>query len=341
MKPFSARRMISIRKYLNLPGSDSSVTPDVYSAEALLRFSAAVLDGIQRHVLTDAADEQRRRQVSEVKEALGAEWHPEEASLAAHTICRLLGEYSSRSRETALNQTIEMQHIFAMLNQALIVLAQGKDQSVARLNKIQDSLQRTSMIGDIVALKASLAETVRFVKQESERAGEEVTEELGKFEREVSKVREFLGNSRIELAGRPEALVTISEYSAQQAPGVLCVLAYVCDRLHAVTQRYGPAVADELTFRLIKERIQPVAPVNTIYRWTPVSLVAVFRHGGDVTTLRAKVGELNRTRLLHQITLGNRTAALTLSPSHLMAEDPSGEADVLIEQVDRFTGAMR
>jgi hypothetical protein len=333
--------MISIRKYLNMNAGGGREALDPDSKDALHSLLCGVLDAINQHVLSGDACGPQRLEVTQLREAVQRGWTEEEGAQAAHAISRILAEHHETVSRGATSLTVEMQHIFAMLNQALIVLADGHDRSVARLIKIQESLLRTSMIQDIVALKSSLADTVRFIQAESAEAHESAAQELARFETEVSRTREFLGSTRTELAGRPEGVTKIAESLKKVVPGeALYLVAFLFDRLQAVTQRYGPAVADELIFRLIKERLQPVAPSDTAYRWTPSSLVAVFRRPRDLAGLRKEVAILNGAPLVHRIALGNRTAVMTMTPSHLVAEGVSDSPAPLIEQVDRFTGIL-
>jgi hypothetical protein len=118
----------------------------------------------------------------------------------------------------------------------------------------------------------------------------------------------------------------------------LYVVAFALENLNAIVHRYGPDAVEDVIFRLIRERIQPLAPANSAYRWTPQSLVGVFQRVRDLKRLRSESNVLNRSPLVHRIALGNRIAVLTLSPSHLIAEGQTGLPEALIEEVDRFTG---
>ncbi len=331
--------MISIRKYLYRDAGGGREPVEQGSSDALGSLLSGVLEGINQYVLTGDACGPQREEIKQIKETLLPDWTAEGALQAQTAVSRILAEHGDAVQRSATTLTVEMQHIFAMLNQALFVLSEGRDRSVDRLNKIQDSLSRTSMIQDIVALKSRLAETVRFIEAESVEAHESAARELARFETEVSKTREFLGRTRTELAGRPEGIRKIEHSLTKVIPGeALYLVAFRFDRLHAVAQRYGPAVADELIFRLIKERLEPIAPGDTAYRWTPSSLVAVFHRLRDLTALRTEVAHLNSAPLVHRIALGNRTAVMTVTPSHLVAEGVSESADPLVEQVDQFTG---
>ena len=318
--------------------SDEAVSA---SAEALHQFCSSILDSTAQQVLAGKGFEPLRQRLGEVQNILRAEdFQPDQLIQAAQTFSAVLSEYRLQSRQAAVAQAIEVQHIFAMLNQALIVLAEGRDKSVSRLSEIQGALQRTSLIEDIVALKSALTATVQFVREETAQARALGSEDISRLEREIDKAREFIGNAQIELAGRPEGLMKIAECANSVVPGqAVYAVSYLCDRLHAVKQRYGQAVADEMVFRLIKERLQPVAPVDAIYRWTSAGLVSVFLRRRGLPELQAEIANLNRSPLLHRIALGNRTAVLTMAPSHLVAESLPEASHTLVEQLDKFTGA--
>lgn len=330
--------MISIRKYLNAEQKKPTGDAGPAVAEDLCILSSAILDCINQFVLTGDANESPRSRLVQVKEALRPDLTPDEAARAAESVSSILAAHQAFTQRAAAEQLTEARHIFEMLNQALVVLGEGNERGFSRLFTIQESLQRASKMRDMSSLKASLAETVQFIHTESAGARETAAQELGRFETEVASARAFLGASRLELAGRPEGVSEISDSLKNLVPGeALYLVAYLCDRLNAVTQRYGPGVADELISHLIRERLKPVMPENTLYRWTPSSLVAVFSRPRDADKLRSEVANLNRTPLVHRMALGGRTAVLTLSPSHLVAEGLSGPPSALIEQVDKFT----
>lgn len=327
----------SIGRFLSTKTAQKSAQA-VASAGGPYDFSLGIIECINRTILAGENYSHLRSQLELAGGQITPDLNPEQARALLDSITQVLSEFRSTTQQSALAQAVEVQHIFAMLNQALIVLADGRDRSVARLNEIQQSLQRTSMIQDIVALKASLTDTVKFVEAESTQARASVNEELSHFEDEVVKAREFLGSTRIELAGRPEGVRRITDEIKALVPGqALYAVAYLFDRLQAVKQRYGPEVADEMIFRIIKERLQPVAPANTSYRWTSSSIVGVFHRGRDLEALRIEVANLNRTPVIHRIALGNRKAVLTVTPSHLVAEGVS-DSSLLVTQVDDFTG---
>jgi hypothetical protein len=78
-----------------------------------------------------------------------------------------------------------------------------------------------------------------------------------------------------------------------------------------------------------------------MFRWTSASIVTAFHSIQGLADVRGQVTELNRSPLVHRISLGGRTAVLTVSPSQFIARGKPGEAKDLIEQVDRFAQIAR
>lgn len=337
--------MISIRKYWNTEGNSEGksesvqAATDAQSPENLHTFASGVLGCINQFVLTGETANELRSRLLLVGESLRPALNSDEASQALASVSSVLASHHASAQRAGVEQTVEAQNVFGLLNQALVVLSEGNDRDLSRLATIQESLQRTASMRDLASLKTSLAETVQFVKAEFVQARETAAAELGRFESEVTSARKFLGGAGLELGGRAEGVTGISECLTNRVPGeTLYVVAYLCNRLEAVVQRYGVGVADELISRLIKERLKPVMP-KAMYRWTPSSLVGLFSRPGDAEKLRNEVTALNRGPLVHKMALGGRTAVLTISPSHLVAEGVSGSSATLVEQVDRFTRA--
>src|ERR1700760_4809155 len=175
--------MISIKKYLSgePSGKASAAVLDVELPDGLLNFSQGVLEGVQQFAFNGKVEEPLREQVTQLKNGLRSDWTTEESSRALNSFRGILAQKDASLKDEAIRNAVEMQHIFAMLNEAMIVLADGKERSIARLNRIQENLQRASVIEDIVALKSLLAETVRFVKAESGHAQDMTSGELQRF----------------------------------------------------------------------------------------------------------------------------------------------------------------
>ena len=91
------------------------------------------------------------------------------------------------------------------------------------------------------------------------------------------------------MAGRHEGVSRITDSLTNLPPGEsVYLVAFLLDRLQAFIQRYGPPVAEELVFRVIKERVQPIASGDITFRWTSSSLVAVLKGQRDLAALQTQ-----------------------------------------------------
>lgn len=310
------------------------------ASEALGRLALGLIENVCRYVLTGDGYEKLRQQMDGTREALLQAGSEEAIGQADSAVARILAEYRADSQQAAMAQAVEVQHIFALLNHALIVMSDGRDRSVSRLSDIQTQLERTSKLRDIVAMKSALADTVKFVEREASEARKVVTEELARLETEVGAARDFMANTRTELAGRAEGIAKIREWIPLAGPDqAVYAVAYQCSNLTAITQRYGANVSEEMTFRVIRERLQPVAPSAPVYRWTPSGLVAVFVRQRGLAALEAEVMAVNKSPVVHRVARGNRTAVLTMAPSRLVVEG-SGAQEAIVAQLDKFMGAI-
>jgi hypothetical protein len=309
-------------------------------SEAILMLSSGLLGSINRHVLAGDGFAALRKQVDEVKGSILHAESVEQVTKAEAAISAILAKYHGDTQQAAMTQAIEVQNIFALLNNALIVMSEGIDRSVSRLSKIQTSLQHASNIRDIVALKSALADTVTFIEKEATESRKVVMEELARLQTDVGKAREYIGSASPRMSGRPEAVAKIGEGLSVVPEGhALYALACVCGRLPGITQRYGAEVTEELVFRVIRERLEPVARAASLFRWTSSGLVAVFERHRDLAAVEKEVTDLNRAPVVHRVALGNRTAVLTMVPSRLVLEGAPGSAVELIDRLDTFIAA--
>jgi hypothetical protein len=308
-------------------------------SEAIIGLVSGMLQSISRYVLTGDNRAPLREEIDRVTESLFHAESVDQILAAESAVSGVLARYRRDAQQAATAQTIEVQHIFAILNHALIVMAEGSDRSVSRLNQVQVALQHASGLRDIFAMKAALSETVQFVEKEASESRKLVTEELARLQTEVGKAREFIGNTGASLPGRAEGITTIARNMQSVVEGQsLYALAYSCERLPAITQRYGAQVTEELIFRVIRERLQPIAGTGEVFRWTSPGLVAVFTRKRDLPAVTREVTALNCGPVEHRVSLGNRTAVLRMAPSCLVLEGAERTSEQLVEQLDHFMG---
>ena len=325
--------MISIRKYLDR-GNQTRETEELPEDPGLYNLYSALLEDVDQRVLTKARFQTLNTRLSDLRNQVSPGLSSEEMLRIAMQSSQILADYERAVQQQATTTAVEMQHIVGMLNQALMVLAGGSERSVSRLKTIQSSLENALYLKDILALKSSVSETTQFVRDESAREQQAAAKEKEIFEKDLAKAKEFLVAARSGLLGRADGVGAIA--GLVSTAHRTCAVIFLFDKMQSVVQRYGSDVAEELIMLLISERLVPLAPGATVYRWSSSSIVAVVPNVPDLASLRARAVALNHAQLVHRAAVGSRTAVLTLRPSYLIAdaETPDG----LVAEIDRFTG---
>jgi len=330
--------MVSIRKYLDMHGPSTPMPSKTPGSAVLAGLCSRILDHITAYVLTGEAGSDPKAGFEQVKARLGAQTSGEEAARVEDSVRAVLAGHAAHQRENAQRIAVETQHIVGVLNNALMVMSGGSQRSVSRLQHIQESLQRTSLIRDAQGLRASLADAMTLIREEATREQEHSARDLASVESDVIKVREHIAANPVRrLPGRGEAIEALPDTFSALQPGLsLYAVAFSFDNIRAIVQRYGTEPVDELFFQVIRERIQPVAAANTSWRWSPSCVVSIFALPCDLAHLQQELAELCRAPLVYRMSLGNRTAVLKVAVSHLVAacEPP----ETLISQIDKFSG---
>jgi GGDEF domain-containing protein len=350
--------MISIRKYMLERRNGSDRRDQAESADSVEESEISqgpsgnifpvyqrLLGHIGAYLLLNGESMQLQSQLAELQRTVHPDATPDEARQFDETARAILACQGRLIREASQNAAIEMQQVVGVLGQALAALGEGTERSVSRLQRIQETLHRTTAIQDVSRLRASLAEAVDFIRHESVREFQAAAQERESFETEAVRIRERLsGNPNRQLPGRSEGIRAIHDFvsgpSASVAQGqATFIIVIVFDQLKAIVQRYGPEAVDDLFLLLIRERLQPVAPASSAYRWTTAAMVAVFQREPDLFSLNSAMGAVNREPLVYQIALGSRKATLKVGLSHLVLQTTGKSPDALIAEIDRFTGA--
>jgi GGDEF domain-containing protein len=236
-----------------------------------------------------------------------------------------------------------MQQMMGVLGHALTVISGDSDRTVGRLQRIQETIQRTATLQDITLLRASLRDIVQLIGEESSKERQAGMREREGLESQVVRFRERVaGHPNRRLPGRVEAIRALSDSVASVPAGnTVWVLAFVFDQLKAIVQRYGAEATDDLFLQVLRERLQPLAPAYTAFRWSPNALVGVVQFQSGTETVQADMARLNQAPLVYRVSLGGRTAVLKVGLSHLSLEASGprfSSIERLVEGVDGFTG---
>jgi hypothetical protein len=334
--------MISIRKYLDLKGASKSEPVEPRESHVLADLCSRILDQVGSYVSAGEATPELQARLENAKTAIGDAMGPKDALCVEDAVRIALSGRAAHERETAQRVAVETQQVVGVLNDALMALSGGSQRSLSRLHRIQESLQRTSLIRDTDGLRASLADAVKLIREETAREQEHAARDLAAFESEVIKVRrQIVSNPVRRLPEREEGIRACADGLLTLKPGSsLYAIAFRFANINAMIQRYGPEPVNELFFQVIRERIPPLATVHTSCRWSSGCVVSVIEGSFDPERLQSELAELCREPLVYRMTLGSRTALLKVGVSHLIVPVTPDTFQTQMDEMDRFAGTV-
>jgi hypothetical protein len=345
--------MVSLRKYLDLKSEPAlnhaergnSSTATSAQTRLLSALCSEILDQIEKHILPDKTGSPNetgadlRRDFAQGRAGVEENISPENIRVLQQAVEAAFASHISGEKVLAQRIAAETQQMVGVLNDALVALSGGSERSVSRLQHIQESLQHTSRIRDPEGLRASLAEAMVLIREESAREKEHAARDLAAFESQVVRVRKQLSeNPARRLRGRAEAVRALSDAVLTIKPeNTTYTVAFSLANVEATTHRYGPESVDELFIQVLRERVHPLGFSSTSWRWSPACIVAMFEGPSDMQVLQARLAELSRAPFVYRMTLGNRTAVLKVGLSHMIIALTASSFGTLIAEIDRFS----
>lgn len=329
--------MISIRDYL------FANTADKDTESAYRRVISLLLRGISLHAVEgEKSDYEKFRQDIGSLESETTERTPNDLLVAAGTTMRALEEYNQRTSRFIRRQGVELQKMIAMLTETVITIGSGSDQSVNRLQEIEKRLENTAILEDVQALKSSLSECLKTVREETIRQKSAGESTLQKLRRKLASVQESTGIARgpsldlDKVTGLPsyeEALKAIrTAIHSSKRTYVVCA---VVGRVQAVNARFGYAIGDRL-LNLFRGHFQAgLAQKDQVFRWRGPVFVALLEREETIDRIRTEIRRFADVKHNELVDLGNRTVLMPVSAGWAVFTAVHPE-DALIKKIENF-----
>jgi hypothetical protein len=328
--------MISIRKFLygQQAASDRPAQDGEFCA-ALAELGTALLAAVETEVFCDPHPRLKayRQALHGIREKIETRAEPDHLDQTSTEAVSLIGEYRRTRDELEGAQATEVQNIVSMLHQTVQVLSSGSERSVNRLRQVENDLKHASLLGDIVAMKAQLSETMRYVQDQSRGEREESTRTVAEIARGVQRVEESLALARAGLPGRPEAENRLRDAMADRAGTGVAV--FTLDRQSVIKQRFGGAVSERYVHLFAQDLARAITMEKRLFRWAESVLVAEMATASPLDRLR---GEMQTMLAVvpqeRQLDVGQRVAVF--SNSHRWAVIPLADVQTTADLFHRM-----
>ena len=226
----------------------------------------------------------------------------------------------------------QLQSMVAMLTQTLAEVSGQSDASVARLQQIEQQIERASGLDNIRALRESLATCLTSVK-------EAVVQQRKATESTVERLREH-----IKRAPQPPVEVAPPQQPASsfplngEAPGEY-VAAFKLQRADHILVRFGESARDQM-LAFIGEGLKAVqGPNDRLMRWKGPTFVMFLSSADNIQGIRRRLSAAVARIGQSYIEVGKNAALLAVGVDWIVfPQSQYASLDILFAEVDLFLG---
>lgn len=305
--------MISIKKLL--------ASDEREAAEAFERMARLLLQAIGLHAVAgDHKDlEDFQTAIAGVQGNLEHDPSPQNILVAAGSAIESLQVYNRRTSAFVQGKTAELNAILGMLTQAMTQIATLSENSVSRLQELQERIEHAAMLEDVRALKARLSECLDSIRAEVARQREESRQLISSLREALESVQARPASAGAEepgdpLTGLPQKSEAKTAIGAACGPGSRIYAAlFVLDRLPTIQSRFGPKAVDEALLFFLQFLSEALSPTDRFFRWEEGSFLALIDRQGAADYVRREIAKAIARRPEQTLRIDGRSVALQLS----------------------------
>lgn len=333
--------MISLKPYLF---GDKSNTDSAYR-----RIIGLFLQGIALQAVEGEKSDYDgfRSNIDEFARKITPELPMPELLLAVGGALQTMEDYNRRTSQVIRRQNSELQNMVSMLTQTVITIGSSGESSVAKLQDIEKSIERTRMLEDMQLLKLRLGECLEAVREEALRQKTDGQNTLATLKKDLESFRERVGSvapaatvdldAATGLPSKKEAMEAIQ--TAVAAPRNKFLAIAVVSRVQAVNARFGYAIGDRVLAAFAEHFRANLGANDQLFRWHGPALVAVMEREDRIEKVRTEIRRFAEAKLEKTVEVGNRTILLPVSASwSIFPVAPPLEE--LLKKIEAFTAVQ-
>jgi GGDEF domain-containing protein len=323
--------MISIKQFLDTRRNSAPPKNDL--VDALMQMGRLILDAVAAYMVrgTDADLEDFRRKLNRLVRQMDTPQSPMSVLGITSDAVEALETYGERTAKYNREQREERQSMVAMLTDTVAELAGQSDAAVSRLQSIEKDLGRASELDDIRALKTSLGESLRAVREAAahHRSTSATT---------MERLRAQLALARARVADVPEPpaynrddIDSIPEPSAipVESRSVSYVAAIRLRRADHIATRFGESVRLRMLTMIGTQLKGMLSADDRLLRWKGTSFVMFLNSKESLGQIRGRLSSVVAMINQQYIEVGSKTSLLSIGVDWVVfsqADHPTLEA---------------
>jgi hypothetical protein len=329
--------LLSLEKYLYAPHEGPAIARKSEPVNGYFGFGSSVLETIRSALIGEALADIARN-LDSLRESLRPDQDPIALNEAAQRFGDLYAQFRDRLRRADQERAEDFRKVLGSLSEAVGYLSSGSQTSGSRFQKLENSLQVAAKMEDLGTLRTHLSKVLQNVRQEATEERQQtrgVLEFLGSQIRDSEQVASRFG---VGMALRQEAIDDMnSGLRDNGANGNVYATLFVADTLTRLMALHGSDISDKLLQELARKEIQPLAPDGKVFRWSPTSVLLLWRSEKTHEQQLRDAANTAKSLFEYQAFVSNRLVTFKIAVRSLLLP-VRGPLDDILSNLDNFAG---
>jgi GGDEF domain-containing protein len=326
--------LLSLEKYLYAPYNGPEIARKPEAVTGFFGFSSSLLETIRSALIGEALADIARN-LDSLRESLRPDHEPTALKESAQRFGDLYAQFRDRLKRADQERAEDFRRVLGILSEAVAYLSSGSHASGSRFQKLEDSLQLATKMEDLGTLRTHLSKVLQNVRQEATQERQQtrgVLEFLGSQIRDSEQAASRLG---IGMALRQEAIDDINlALRDTSANGNVYATLFVADSLKRLIALHGSDIADKLLQEFARKEIQPLAPNGKVFRWSPTSVLLLWRSEKSHEQLR-DTADTPKSLFEYRALVGTQLVTAKVAVRYLLLQ-MRGAFDDILCNLDNF-----
>ena len=250
-----------------------------------------------------------------------------------------LEAYSERTTEYLGEQNEYRQSMVAMLADTVADLSGQTDASVARLQSIEQQIERASGFEDMKALRTGLESCLQGLREAAaqQRTGSAATAQ--RLQAQIDTARQRIIQDRTPSRLGPVEIDLVPEPPDAQPEKASSsyVAVFKLQRAEHIATRFGESAKAQMLSFISRSLKTVLGPADRLLRWKGTAFVMFLSSTAPIQEVRALLSEAVASTGQHYIEVGRKSALLSIGVDWtVFPQDQCSSLDAVFTEVDSF-----
>ena len=331
--------MISIKRFLERGGG-----ADQEVLEASLEAGRLLLDGIAAHTVRGREADYRlfERALKDLLHRMSEPATPLSLLAIASETVEAMESHAGRTAAYLREQNEQMQSIVSMLTDTLADISGQADASVARLQAIEQQIERATEIEDVRMLSISLETCLTALRDAAAQHRKASAATVHRLEEHITDTRKRIQPDPPKTFAGEIDLVPEAAEEEPEVEATAYVAAFKLRRSDHIVARFGENVKHQMLSLISQSLKTALGPNDRLLRWKGTSFVMFLSAVAGLAEIRTKLAEAVAKTGQHYIEVGKKSALISVGVDWIVfPQAQCASLDAVFTEVDMFLAAEK